>query len=565
MKQKHYILYTVAAALVSLVLMSSCTKFLDVMPDNRAELDSADKIKKLLTSAYPTRSYVRMCELASDNCDDAGENSDAGKSSNMLMEQNSYWEDMTPADNDSNVNTWQQYYNAIGVANTALQAIEDLGTPTELLPAKGEALMCRAYCHLCLTMLYCLPYHPEKSKEYMGVPYMEAPETELNPEYHRGNLYDVYEKINRDIEEALPLINDSNYSVPKYHFNVNAAYALAARFNLYYMKWDKVVEYASKVLGSDPSILLRDWAYVKANLPFSSLDRGRDYIDPNHQFNLMLIPLYGATANLFNQAYGDGARFAHNSRVAKMETFRAKRPMGGVFGFGNTNDKSEEIYRHPPFPALSNTNDKIYMPKWVAQWEMLDPVTFVGYLRCTMVAFTTNEVLLNRAEAYIHLKEYDAAIADLETWNQSYFRVGENNVVSLTRERVAEVYGNPLSKNYIAEYTTTAPTSRKPLKPHGFMVEEGEQENMIQCALYCRRIETIGDGLRLQDVKRYGMVIDRFDDTNYDDYNGTGFVLAQTLSDTDLRRALQIPAETISAGLEPNPRNEDAPTHPFRQ
>ena len=121
------------------VLLSSvsCSKFLDELPDNRAELDTADKIYKLLVSAYADRTYVRMCELASDNVDDQGEdNPDFSR----LLYQNAYWDDMIDAENESNQNTWQQYYNAIGNANTALEAIENLGTPEELLPAKGPQL-----------------------------------------------------------------------------------------------------------------------------------------------------------------------------------------------------------------------------------------------------------------------------------------------------------------------------------------------------------------------------------------------------------------------------------------
>ena len=89
------------------VLLSSvsCSKFLDELPDNRAELDTADKIYKLLVSAYADRTYVRMCELASDNVDDQGEdNPDFSR----LLYQNAYWDDMIDAENESNQNTWHR-------------------------------------------------------------------------------------------------------------------------------------------------------------------------------------------------------------------------------------------------------------------------------------------------------------------------------------------------------------------------------------------------------------------------------------------------------------------------
>ena len=145
------------------------------------------------------------------------------------------------------------------------------------------------------------------------------------------------------------------------------------------------------------------------------------------------------------------------------------------------------------------------------------------------------------------------------------FKVGQNGIEHLTRERINEVYGDPSSDNYIAEYTSEHPTSRKPLHPHGFTVEPGEQENMIQCLLFCRRIETIADGLRWGDVKRYGIAVDRFDLINYVDDDTEGYRVSETLDEKDLRRAIQLPYDVISAGLTANPRNTDQPDHPFRQ
>ena len=540
----------------ALCILAGCSEFLDELPDNRAELDTSEKIYKLLVSAYPDRTYVRMCEISSDNVDDQGE--DDPNFSRLLL-QNAYWNDMIDAENESNQNTWQQYYNAISNANTALEAIENLGTPEELLPAKGEALICRAYCHFCLSMLYCLPYHPEKASMYMGIPYMLAPEKTLNPHYKRGSLEDVYRYIAADIEEGLPLIDDNVYTVPKYHFNRDAANAFAARFYLYYMKWDKVIEHADAVLGSEPSIVLRDWPDA------AKAEWGRqafDYIDPSHEFNLLLIPLFSTNGKFFNAWSESGARFTHTYRLSKQETYRAPRPMGGPYDLWGQKSL-DRTYLYQPY--INDNIQKIYMPKWPDQWQTLDQITGVGYGRSTMVAFTTNETLLCRAEAYIHLRRYDDAVKDMDTWSCSMFKVGENGIVHLTRERINEVYGDPESEAYIPEYTSEHPTSRKALHPHGFTVDPGEQENMIQCLLYCRRIETLADGLRWQDVKRYGIDVDRFDLINYVDEDTEGYRVAETLEHTDLRRAIQLPYEVISAGLTRNPRNADQPDHPFRQ
>ncbi len=39
---------------VSLLAFSSCSDFLDTLPDSRTEINSTDKISPLLVSAYPT-------------------------------------------------------------------------------------------------------------------------------------------------------------------------------------------------------------------------------------------------------------------------------------------------------------------------------------------------------------------------------------------------------------------------------------------------------------------------------------------------------------------------------
>ena len=212
-----------AAALVS------CDKFLDQMPDNRTELDSEAKITALLTSAYPETCFIMATELISDNVDDYRV---SYTQTDRFADELFAWKDVTESDNESPENIWQSAYSAIAAANEALRAIDNLGCNTKTLrEAKAEALLCRAYNHFILVNLFCWQYNSETSDSDMGIPYMEAPETLLRPSYSRETVASVYEKINRDIEEALPLQGDSYFTVPKYHFNKTAAYAFAEERN----------------------------------------------------------------------------------------------------------------------------------------------------------------------------------------------------------------------------------------------------------------------------------------------------------------------------------------------
>ena len=58
-------------ATISLAAVS-CGDFLDTVPDDRIELDSKDKVTKMLVSAYPTVSTMLISELSSDNATTTG-------------------------------------------------------------------------------------------------------------------------------------------------------------------------------------------------------------------------------------------------------------------------------------------------------------------------------------------------------------------------------------------------------------------------------------------------------------------------------------------------------------
>ena len=94
---------------------------------------------------------------------------------------------------------------------------------------------------------------------------------------------------------------------------------------------------------------------------------------------------------------------------------------------------------------------------------------------------------------------------------------------------------------------------KKRLDPD-FTVTAGEQENLIHAVLHARRVVTLHEGLRWQDIKRYGIEIAHTQGLNAPD----------SLKWNDLRRAIQIPATVISAGMQKNPRLDDSPSGPIQ-
>lgn len=508
----------------SLVLFS-CNSFLDELPDNRTTLDNDEKIKRILVSAYPSINYALVAELSSDNIEDLGA---TNPNSDRFFEEVSYWKDTKEIRNDAVKYIWESHYEAIASANQALKAIEDLGNPANLNAFKGEALIARAYSHFVLVNLFSNHYNTQTSASDLGIPYMEKPETALSPKYERGTVKEVYEKINTDIETALPLIQDNVYSVPKYHFNRRAAYAFAARFNLYYEKWQKAATYAGEVLGSSPSTVVRNWQEF-TSIPRTVNATVNHYVSSDKEANLLM---QSATSNIGTTfgPYYVGARFNHTDMIASRETFSARGPWG-------TSNASTFWYA-PYAYKLPNLNKTLFY-KIPYLFVYTDIVTRTGLAKAVFVPFTTDETLLVRAEANIMLKNYADAVQDLNVWSKAMLRSG----ATFTQNQLETFYGDNLRYS-----TDEIITQKKKLNPK-FTVETGTQENLLHCVLQYRRLLTLHEGLRWFDIRRYGIEVPRFQVQSTG-----GRMMKDKLTVNDLRRTLQIPDEVIKSGLTPNPR-----------
>lgn len=528
MNTKILKIFTIGMSALSL---AACNDFLDEMPDNRATLDSEDKISHMLVSAYMTNLPTLVMEYMSDNVDDNGSNNPY---TNRFFDQVYRWEDITEGNNESPESFYDAAYKAIASANAALQAIEDLGgaTTPQLQAAKGEALLCRAYNHFMLVNYFCMAYNSETSTSDLGMPYSTSPETELRPEYERGTVAEDYARMEADIVEGLPLINDQYYSVPKYHFNQKAAYAFASRFYLYYEKWDKCIEYADKCLGDNPASQLRDYSAL-ASMVQDYEAVGNAYIDGQANCNLLLLTGYSVLGLAFGPYYSYG-KYSHGSYMASNEDSYATNVWGSpllekyqVKSYGGTNLNKYIYWRYP------------------RKFEYTDPVAGIGFNRTVAPVLTTDEVLLNRAEAKAVLKQYDASVADLNIWMKNFTNV----TTDLTLESIKTFY-NGIDYCYSDDAGLNS-TQKKHINPHFSIDAEGsDQESLLQCVLGFKRLETLQCGLRWFDLKRYRIVYPR----RLLASNGTPQEKTDELKTDDPRRAIQLPKKVIDAGLEKNPR-----------
>ena len=535
---KKNIILSVCASALTIFALASCDAFLDVMPDNRATIDSEYKVQQLLTSAYPTNDYCLVAELSSDNVDQY--NNDYVSS--RFFDQLYAWEDITESNNESPERIWGSAYDAISAANHALEALENLAEEnggewtSTMLEEKSEALLCRAYGHFVLVNIFCMHYNTQTSSTDLGVTYMDHPETELRPEYDRGNVADVYAKIEADIQEGLKYVNGSYYTVPKYHFNQKAAYAFAARFYLYYEKWDQCIKYADMCLGSATKTMLRNYSEV-ASMTSNFEAYSNEYVNATLNCNLLLMTAYSVLPKTFGP-YTTNKRYSHGFYLAQNETAKAENVWGGSSAY------------YTPFKTYSGTNRE-YCIFWrlPAMFEYTDAVAGTGYNRTVYPAFSDDECLLKRAEAYTMLKKYDEALVDMNLWVGN--QIKDSLVVTLTAEKIVDFY-NGVKYSYSDEAGMES-TIKKHLNPAFAIDAEGStQECMLQCVLGMRRIECMYLGLRWFDIKRYGIEFPR----RTMSASGVPEKKTDFLSKDDPRRAVQLSVKVLDAGVTPNPRNK---------
>ena len=534
MKIKN-IIYKGSLMLASVAILASCSDQLDTLPDNRTTLDTPKKIAGLLVTAYPDRTPTLFNEWMSDNTDYMGAQNSQG---NRGGDQYFFWQEQTEGGNDSPEMVWMLYYEGVYKANEALAAIEDQGGPKNdiLRNSKGEALLIRAYDHFILANEFCRPYNGKTSTKDAGLYYATgiADFSAAAEQSNRGTVADVYAKIAADIEAGIPLLNDT-YEVPKYHFNKQAAYAFATRFYLYYEKWEKAKEYADKLLGSNPAASLRDYRALQA-MPLSKSDQAvkiaEAYCSASADCNL-LVQTSVSNAGMALAPWLISKRYTLTNYLSETELFQSNNIWG---------TSSNLIWK--PFTVNSGESNFALLMKLPREFEIRNTTTGSGYLRTLNVDFTMDEALLNRAEAEIMLGQNDAACADMTIWMKNFF----NTNVTLTPTSV-QTYFKTVPYAY-ADAAKMVPSFKKHISPRFTIDAEGSvQESLLQCLLNFRRIETVHQGMRWMDIRRYNIEIPR----RLIGANGKPSKNLDWLEKDDPRQVVQIPQSIREAGVAGNP------------
>ena len=483
--------------LLTLIGVSSCDEFLSEKPDNRTEINTPAKISEVLVNAYPEMSYFDIAETMSDNVFDSGMSETLQKN-----EQNYNWLIQTETNNiDTQSYYWDACYKAIAYANTALQAIEELGNPSSLNPQKGEALLARAYSHFMLVSLWSKRYNPATAASDLGIPYVTVPETALIAPYKRNSVQEVFNFIQNDIEEGLPMITN-DYKEPKFHFNKNAAKAFASRFYLIKGDWNKVIE-LSNDLGSKPTGRLRNFASY-TNLSVN--DQRVSYASSTDETNLLIV----SANSIVGRSPRESRFYLSGDRYSE------------ILGSGTSLFGKRWLYNF----YSSNSSITVFLPKFYEYFKYSNVSAGIGDPYVAEVLLSNDEFFLNRIEAHVMTGQISLANDELEYFLSTRTVAYNATTDKLTQAKVVAKY--PVITEELTPFYTMTPV----------------QTSYIKAIAETRRRDFIHEGMRWFDVKRFNIVV------NHETYNKPVNILVKD----DNRRALQIPTHASSNGIELNPR-----------
>ena len=482
-------------SIIALTLVSTggCKKFLEQPPDQRTEVNSVTKVAELLTSAYPESNYIPFMESSSDNSEDKGITYD---DKDRFVTLPYSWRDNDSYDGDTPIAYWNASYEAIAAANIALEAIEKAEDKAAYMPYKGEALVARAYAHFMLVNIFSKVYDPATDNSSPGIPYVTQPEKVVSGQYTRGTVAAVYASIEKDLTEGLPLLKNSAYQVEKYHFNIAAAHAFAARFFLFKQEYTKVIEHVNAISSNSTfAAILRPWS--SRYTTYTSVEMRTNFTQASEPSTLLLVETESSWARTQTPRFGFGQTLQQ-----------------GMFGTANVTGKrwAHPIYSVGGVPHWSLLKWNEYFVKASQNATIGDPYTIVPVL-------TADEAILNRAEAYAATGQNTLALADLNTFCSTRISNYNPTTDAVTLAKIAAYYLTPDVK-----------------------------AGLTRTVLDFKKAEFIGEGLRWLDIIRHKLPV------THETFTSLTTKVPQTLGPEDPRRLFQLPAQVTLSGLALNPR-----------
>ncbi|MBD0401624.1 RagB/SusD family nutrient uptake outer membrane protein [Flammeovirga sp. EKP202] len=184
--------------------------------------------------------------------------------------RNSYEFNHDKVDEDEiTYSTYRNAYSMMNRINNSIHGIREYSPKSEsekLLVEQylAEVLTLRAYLNFYLANFYCQPYEYSSNAQHIGLVLLEVTPDPLD-QPKRSKLYQTYDFIINDLDEALTLYNQDRVGVRKESWlRVVAAKALLSRVNLYKGDWNEVIKWSTEVINTSGLSLVANEDYHDA-------------------------------------------------------------------------------------------------------------------------------------------------------------------------------------------------------------------------------------------------------------------------------------------------------------
>lgn len=462
---------------------------------------------------YPQANYGLIGELLSDNIvDNNSPNVDNGRDNIVYYELNSLldWQEklfsfqMTNEfSTDTDMSVYKGFQNSAKSAGLFIYAIDNIDTSTaeaygidKLKSMQGEAYVIRSFANFILENFFAQSY--VTGGNTMAMPYVNYPYEDIE-----CTVKEAYDIMIDDLQKGMALMDEYGYPTSKFRFNKEAVYAYAARINLYMRNYDKVIHYADMVLGSEGAAAnkLRDFMKFQGA---KTLDEFRDiWQNENEPSVFMMLDTY----SLMMRAYLSESRFAFNSSAYL-----------GTFCFSPTCSLSFPPYQLVSGLFVNGSQDYGLASSKIGEYFLYtDEEAGIGYPKLKKIEFTAEETLLCRAEAKLLTGDLQGALSDMTVWNNSKKNVPDNDYSDYSKyvldpdlETIKHYY--TLEKDFPKQswnscyYDGTVMSDMlSNFEKLGYNLSGEDETALMRFILHSRRLETIFDGLRFFDLKRFGI------------------------------------------------------------
>lgn len=231
-------------------VLAACDNYIDITPTGKKTVDSTETYYELV--ALPNRAYYPSSfALLSDNVW-AKESNIIGKEFLSYDGINMTFNEAADRKNLSDNNLYANCYTYILRSNIVISLVDNSqGAEATKELAKAEAKVMRAWDHFILLNTYAKAYNPETAASDGGIAIMSEYDLEVTPT--KSTVAEVYNFIIRDLEEALPYLQETPVSV--YHPSKAFGYALAARVYLFHRDWEKAKAAAEESLKLNSELI----------------------------------------------------------------------------------------------------------------------------------------------------------------------------------------------------------------------------------------------------------------------------------------------------------------------